>query len=344
MAKVTFTIHKAGKHQRHSRRNQILDAAQRCFKKQGFHKTTLRDIAQEFGMSAGHIYNYFSNKEAIIEALVELRTQEFLDMIDTDKFADLPPEERMDKELGQSLALILKKQGVKVFTNAMVQSVEKTGEDIAVNFTCKEKSETVSGEAVLCAIGRRPYCDGLFADGISVEMNRRSIAVNERYETSIPHIYAIGDVSAKIQLAHVATAQGIACVDLLYGRENHTSMSVVPSCIYCRPEIAVVGLTEAEAKEAGIPVKVGKHVMFDNAKTLIADPGRCFMKFVAHAETRELLGAQLMCEHASDMIGGVSQALANHMTVDQFLLAMRPHPSFEEAMTAALEDLAQKLG
>ena len=250
----------------------------------------------------------------------------------------------MDKELGQSLALILKKQGVKVFTNAMVQSVEKTGEDIAVNFTCKEKSETVSGEAVLCAIGRRPYCDGLFADGISVEMNRRSIAVNERYETSIPHIYAIGDVSAKIQLAHVATAQGIACVDLLYGRENHTSMSVVPSCIYCRPEIAVVGLTEAEAKEAGIPVKVGKHVMFDNAKTLIADPGRCFMKFVAHAETRELLGAQLMCEHASDMIGGVSQALANHMTADQFLLAIRPHPSFEEAMTAALEDLAQKLG
>lgn len=250
----------------------------------------------------------------------------------------------MDKELGQSLALILKKQGVKVFTNAMVQSVEKTGEDIAVNFTCKEKSETVSGEAVLCAIGRRPYCDGLFADGISVEMNRRSIAVNERYETSIPHIYAIGDVSAKIQLAHVATAQGIACVDLLYGRENHTSMSVVPSCIYCRPEIAVVGLTEAGAKEAGIPVKVGKHVMFDNAKTLIADPGRCFMKFVAHAETRELLGAQLMCEHSSDMIGGVSQALANHMTVDQFLLAMRPHPSFEEAMTAALEDLAQKLG
>lgn len=250
----------------------------------------------------------------------------------------------MDKELGQSLALILKKQGVKVFTNAMVQSVEKTGEDIAVNFTCKEKSETVSGEAVLCAIGRRPYCDSLFADGISVEMNRRSIAVNERYETSIPHIYAIGDVSAKIQLAHMATAQGIACVDLLYGRENHTSMSVVPSCIYCRPEIAVVGLTEAEAKEAGIPVKVGKHVMFDNAKTLIADPGRCFMKFVANAETRELLGAQLMCEHSSDMIGGVSQALANHMTVDQFLLAMRPHPSFEEAMTAALEDLAQKLG
>ena len=250
----------------------------------------------------------------------------------------------MDRELGQNLALILKKQGVQVFTNAMVQGVEQAGEDIAVRFTCKEKEESVAGEAVLCAIGRRPYCDGLFTDGLAVGMNGRSIAVNENFETSLPHIYAIGDVSSKIQLAHVATAQGIACVERLCGAENRTDLSVVPSCIYCRPEIAVVGLTEAEAKEAGIPVKVGKHVMFDNAKTLIADPGRCFMKFVAHAETHELVGAQLMCEHASDMIGGVSQALANHLTAERFCRAMRPHPSFEEAMTAALEDLVQKLG
>ena len=226
----------------------------------------------------------------------------------------------------------------------MVQRVEQAGEDLAVHFTCKEKEETVSGEAVLCAIGRRSYCDGLFADGVGVEMNGRGIAVNANFETSLPHVYAIGDVSSKIQLAHVATAQGIACVERLCGVQDHADLSVIPSCIYCRPEIAVVGLTEAEAKEKGIPVKVGKHVMFGNAKTVIADPGRCFMKLVAHAETHELIGAQLMCEHASDMIGGVSQALANHMTVDQFLLAMRPHPSFEEAMTAALEDLAQKLG
>ena len=250
----------------------------------------------------------------------------------------------MDKELGQNLALILKKQGVKVFTNAMVQRVEQAGEDLAVHFTCKETEETVSGEAVLCAIGRRAYCDGLFADGVGVEMNGRSIAVDGNFETSLPHVYAIGDVSSKIQLAHVATAQGIACVERLCGVQDHTDLSVIPSCIYCRPEIAVVGLTEAEAKETGIPVKVGKHVMFGNAKTVIADPGRCFMKLVAHAETRELIGAQLMCEHASDMIGGAAQALANHLTAEQFCRAMRPHPSFEEAMTAALEDLCERLG
>ncbi len=249
----------------------------------------------------------------------------------------------MDKELGQNLALILKKQGVKVITNAMVQHVERDGDDIAVHYTCKGADGAAAGEAVLCAIGRRAYCDGLFADGVSVEMNRRSIAVNEHYETSLPHVYAIGDVSSKIQLAHVATAQGIVCVEQLCGVDAQVNMNAVPSCIYCRPEIAVVGLTEAEAKEAGIPVRVGKHVMFDNAKTLIADPGRCFMKFVAHAETHVLLGAQLMCEHSSDMIGGFAQAVANGLTVEQLLAAMRPHPSFEEAATAALEDLKAKL-
>ena len=125
----------------------------------------------------------------------------------------------MDKELGQNLALILKKQGVKVFTNAMVQRVEQAGEDLAIHFTCKETEETVSGEAVLCAIGRRAYCDGLFADGVGVKMNGRSIAVNANFETSLPHVYAIGDVSlmpdvdpafpqGHPQLAQVAIQQG----------------------------------------------------------------------------------------------------------------------------------------
>ena len=107
MAKLNLSLHKNVRRERNSRRNQILEAAQRCFKKHGFHKTTLRDIAQEFGMSAGHIYNYFSNKEAIIEALVELRTQEFIEMLDTDEFADLPPEERLDKELARVVDVYL---------------------------------------------------------------------------------------------------------------------------------------------------------------------------------------------------------------------------------------------
>ena len=249
----------------------------------------------------------------------------------------------MDRELGQNLAMILKKQGVNVFVNSMVQCVEKGESGLTVRFSEKGKDNSVTGEAVLCAIGRKPYMDGLFAEGLAPEMDRRSIKVNEKYQTSIPGVYAIGDVSAKIQLAHVASAQGTACVDMMNGIENSVDMNVVPSVIYCRPEIAVVGMTEAEAREAGIPAKAGKCVMFGNARTLIADPGRCFMKVVANAETREIIGAQLMCEHSSDMISEISEAMANHLTVESLLKIMRPHPSFEEALGEALDDLATKL-
>lgn len=249
----------------------------------------------------------------------------------------------MDRELGQNLAMILKKQGVEIFTNSLVKNVERGENGMTVNFTTKDVPNAVNGEVVLCAIGRKPYMDGLFAEGMKPEMNGKSIAVDENYQTSIPGIYAVGDVSASIQLAHVAASQGTACVEALCGMENQVSQSVVPSCIYCRPEIAVVGMTDAEAKAAGIPVKAGKCVMGGNARTLIANTGRAFMKVVAHAETHEILGAQLMCEHSTDMISQISQAMANHQTAEQLLLAMRPHPTFEEALSDALEDLCRKL-
>ena len=167
--------------------------------------------------------------------------------------------------------------------------------------------------------------------------------MDEDFQTSIPGVYAIGDVSAVIQLAHVAAAQGIACVNRMCGRQSAADLNVVPSCIYSSPEIAVVGLTEAEAKEQGINAVSGKCTMFGNARTVIEDPGRCFMKLVADRDTGRLIGAQLMCQHASDIISQLSAALVNGLTVGQLLSVMRPHPSFEEAMTEALERLAEKL-
>jgi len=249
----------------------------------------------------------------------------------------------LDRELGQNLALILKKQGVHIHTSSLVERVEPTGEGLTVHFTTRGEAQSAAGEVVLCAIGRKPYLDGLFPGALQPEMEGKSLRVDADYQTSIPGIYAIGDVSSRIQLAHMATAQGIACVEKMCGKEPGTKLNIVPSCIYCRPEISVVGITEAEAKEAGIPARAGKCVMFGNARTLIEDPGRCFMKIVANQETREILGAQLMCEHSTDIISQISQAMANHLTVDQLLLAMRPHPTFEEAMTEALEDLKTKL-
>ena len=264
----------------------------------------------------------------------------------------------MDRELGQNLGQILKKQGVEVLTSAMVQSVEQTLGGLTVHIDQKGKEKAVTGEKVLCAIGRRPCWDGLFAPDLTPETRGRSLRVDEDFQTSIPGVYAIGDVSAVIQLAHVAAAQGIACVDRLCGvaaaqgiacvdrlcgAASATDLNVVPSCIYSSPEIAVVGLTEAEAKEQGINAVSGKCTMFGNARTVIEDPGRCFMKLVADRDTGRLIGAQLMCQHASDIISQLSAALVNGLTVRQLLAVMRPHPSFEEAMTEALERLAEKL-
>ena len=249
----------------------------------------------------------------------------------------------MDRELGQNLQQILKKQGVEVLTNAMVQSLEQTGGGLSVHLLQKGAEKTVTGEKVLCAIGRRAYWDGVFAEGMIPACRGKSLLVDENYRTSIPGVYAIGDASSVVQLAHVAAAQGTACVERMCGVADHVDLNVIPSCIYSTPEIAVVGVTEAEAKEQGIPAVAGKCTMFGNARTVIEDPGRCFMKLVAHAETHEILGAALMCQHASDMISQISAAMVNHQTVEDLRRVMRPHPSFEEAMTEALDNLAAKL-
>ncbi len=249
----------------------------------------------------------------------------------------------MDRELGQNLSMILKKHGVDVYTNSLVANVEQDGDALKVNFTNKDKALSVSGEAVLCAIGRRPYTEGLFADGVGVEMNGRSIRVDENYETSLPGVYAIGDVSSKIQLAHVASAQGTDCVERMVGGKGMTDLSAVPSCIYCVPEIACVGITADEAKAAGREVVSGKYVMFSNGKTVIRDGDRAFMKVVADKATHVIVGAQFMCEHATDMISEMATAIVNGLTVEQMLKVLRPHPTIEEGVHEALEDVLAKL-
>ena len=249
----------------------------------------------------------------------------------------------MDRELGQNLAQILKKKGVEVLTSAMVQSLEPAEGGLCVHLRQKDKDVAVTGEKVLCAIGRRAYFGGLFAPEMMPALNGKRLLVDENYQTSIPGVYAIGDASSAVQLAHVAAAQGTDCVERMCGSKGTTDLRVIPSCIYSAPEIAVVGLTEAEAKEQGIPAVSGKCTLFSNARTIIEDPGRCFMKLVGRTDTREVIGAQLMCQHASDMISQISTAMVNHLTAEQLLSVMRPHPSFEEAMAEAVENLISKL-
>lgn len=249
----------------------------------------------------------------------------------------------MDREMGQSLAMTLKKRGVAVHTHATVQSVTREGESLAVHFSARGEGSTVTGQAVLCAIGRQPYLEGAFAPGLAPDMDGRRLKVDGSYQTSIPHVYAIGDVSSPVQLAHVASAQGTACVELLCGRAPSVDVSIIPACVYCQPEIACVGLSEQEAKDAGLPVKVGKAVMFGNARTVIEEAERSFIKVVARTDSHQVVGAQMMCERSTDMISQLSQAIASKMTMEELLGVMRPHPTFEEALGDCLENLAAAL-
>ena len=249
----------------------------------------------------------------------------------------------MDRELGQNLALLLKKKGVNIHTGAMVQRIEKGINGLDVVYASENDEKKICGEKVLCAIGRRPYYDSLFSKDFPLSVSGRSIPVDENYSTAIPGIYAIGDVSSRIQLAHAASAQGIAAVDHMFGNDLPANPQLIPSVVYCSPEIAAVGLSEKEASESGISVVTGKAVLGANGRALILNSGRSFMKLVANTESHEILGAQFMCANASDIISELTLAIQNHITAEKLLAVIRPHPTFEEALNGALEQLLTKL-
>ena len=253
----------------------------------------------------------------------------------------------LDREISQNLARILKKRGVTICTKAMVTRCEGgSGSPVTVRFKIGEQEQSVTCENVLCAVGRKPDTEGLLDEELrqDLKMDGRRIAVDEYFRTSVPHVCAVGDLSSGIQLAHAASAQGTACVNHIAGKPSVYTADAVPSCIFTRPEIAAVGLNEQTAKDAGIPAAAGKAVLFSNARTVLATDERCFMKVLAGREDHRILGAQLMCGRSSEMISEITEAIVNGLTVEQMLAVIRPHPTFHEALTDALRDLAGKLG
>lgn len=245
----------------------------------------------------------------------------------------------MDKEISQNLKMILKKRGIDIHTSASVQRVEQEGELYTCVFTEKEKEVKVSARYVLCAIGRCPNIEGLFGEGAEPEMERGRVVVDEKFQSSIEGVYAIGDLVKGLQLAHLASAQGMYVAEMLAGEEASVDLSAVPGCVYTDPEIASVGMTEDEAKEKGLEIKTGKFIMSANGKSLITKEERGFIKIVAEKETDVILGAQMMCARATDMIGELVTAIANRMTVRQLLRGMRAHPTYNEGVQEALEEI-----
>ncbi|NCE64176.1 dihydrolipoyl dehydrogenase [Pseudoflavonifractor sp. 524-17] len=242
----------------------------------------------------------------------------------------------LDREISQSMTMQLKKQGVEIYTSAMVSKLTQAEGQVTVHFTYKGEEQSASGQTVLAAMGRRANTAGLF-DGVEPEMNRGMLAVNEKYETSIPSILAIGDAIGGIQLAHKAEAEGVRAVELLYGHQPSRASAPIPSCVYTSPEIAQTGLTADEAKAQNIPVLTGKYVMGGNGRTVIEGGGRSFIKLVFHADTHVILGAQLLCHRATDLISELNTAVTLGLTAEQLMTPIRPHPTFAEGISEAVE-------
>lgn len=253
----------------------------------------------------------------------------------------LPP---MDKEIAQRLTMLLKKQGANIQTKVNVTSITGQPGKMAVTYVDKKGVEsTVEGCGVLVATGRRANTAGLFTDGCAPEMDRGAIIGDAQGRTSIPNMYVIGDAKAhNIQLAHVASAQGKNVVDLILGNEPTIDEAVVPSCVYTNPEIASVGITEEEAKAQGIAVKCGKALTGANGKCLIEGSESGYLKLVCAAESGILLGAQLVCPRATDMLAELTLAVQQELTVAELGAVIHPHPTICEMVIAACEQALAK--
>ena len=242
----------------------------------------------------------------------------------------------LDRELAQSLKMLMKKRGIAVWTGARVEAIRRReGGGLVCEYTAG-KAETAEADAVLVCVGRRPYTEGLFAEGLLPETERGRILVNDRYETSFPGVYAVGDVTGGAMLAHAAAAEGRNAVRKMAGLPDAEDVNPIPSCIYTEPEIACVGMTADEAKSAGIDTDSRKVSMGSNGRTAISGGERGYIRVVSDRATGKILGAQMMCGRATDMISEFTQAISAGLTIQDMARVIRPHPTFSEAISDAV--------
>ena len=242
----------------------------------------------------------------------------------------------MDRDLATRIAVYLKKQGAEIVTKAQVRSIRLSDGEKEVTYLDKNGSEkTVTGKEVLCATGRKANVSGLFRN-VDVEINR-GIVTDDNYETSVKGIYAIGDCrSGNIQLAHVAMAQARNVIDVILGHEKSVDDSLIPSCIYTDPEIASVGLTETQAKEEGINTLTRKTLTGANGKCQIEQADSGYLKLVIDSDNGQIIGAQLICEDATNLIGELSVIIQKKMTVDELRQVIHPHPTVVEMIAECI--------
>jgi dihydrolipoamide dehydrogenase len=246
----------------------------------------------------------------------------------------------MDPDLCDFLRRGFKRQNITVRLNETVQLATATAEGITVQLA----DETLEGTHLLVAVGRTPNTEDLGLEAAGVALDGRAIGVNEFLQTNVPNIFAIGDVTDKMQLAHVATAQGRVVVDNLIANETKAAMmqmnyDEIPAAVFTHPEIATIGLTEVEAEARGIPIRMGRFPFAAIGKALAQGETDGFVKLIAHAETGQLLGGHILGGHAAELIGQITLAIKLNATAEQLTETIFAHPTLSEAILEAAESL-----
>lgn len=255
----------------------------------------------------------------------------------------------VDQEVSACLEEELRRRGIQVLCNTFLDEITHNRQSLVCHVSEDGIWSQFLADCVVTAVGRAPETEGLFADDAEVTLEDGRIQIDTEFKTTQPCVYAIGDVVSKTQLAHVASAQGTYVVEKIAGQTHGVQLSVVPNgmfvvlpvvpnCIYTDPEIATVGISEETAHQYNMKVKIGKAFMNRNGKSIISKDESGFISLLFEAYSNTLVGAQMMCPRATDMIGEMATAIANGLTAFQLSLAMRAHPTYSEAIAAAIED------
>ncbi|MCE1254332.1 MAG: dihydrolipoyl dehydrogenase [Anaerolineae bacterium] len=271
------------------------------------------------GVEFATVWNSYGTKVTMVEMLPHI----------------LPNE---DEEVANELAKIYTKRGVQILTGHKVQSVERTDKGVKVKVTAADNSEKLlEADQALVAIGFKPNSTNIGLEAVGVKVNQRGfIEIDEHMQTNVPGIWAIGDVTGQLLLAHVASAQGIVCAESIAGVETiKLDYRMMPRAVYSHPQVASFGITEAQAKEQGYQVKVGRFPFQANGKALGLADYAGFVKVVTDAQYGEILGAQMIGPDVSELLPELTLAQRTELTIEDISRNVHAHPTISEVIMEA---------
>ncbi len=242
-----------------------------------------------------------------------------------------------DADIGKEMERHFKKAGIKVHVGTRVEKVVDNGSSVTVTIAKGDKTEELVADKALVSIGVVANSQGIGLEAAGVEVDQRGfIKVNDQMRTNVANIYAIGDVTGKMPLAHVASAQGIIAAESIAGHDTRPlKYANMPRCTYTHPEVASVGLTEAQAKEQGYEVKVGQFAFQANGKALGMNENSGFVKIVAEAKYNEVLGVHMIGANVTEMVAGPTGMIGLETTLEELANTVHPHPTMTEAVMEA---------